>query len=107
MVKHQNGSVAILQVLDFLLEHRGLLRAITVDQREAALGIARQYRFEYRKDRRDAAASCDTQVVASGRGGALDAKASLRRHDRNGQARFGLLVQPGGEKRRPAPCARR
>src|SRR5258708_12420868 len=94
MVKHQTGHVAILQILDFLLEHRGLLRAITVDQRKAAVGIARQYRFEYRKDRRDATASCDTQVLASGRGGPFDANASLRPPHPNAQPPLGLPAPP-------------
>ena len=59
-------GVARLELVELGAEHRRLLGAVAVDQREPALGLDLERRLQHREDRRDAAAGDDRDVVLVG-----------------------------------------
>ncbi|KAF5291100.1 hypothetical protein FQR65_LT20496 [Abscondita terminalis] len=97
MLQRQPRHVAVLEVLDLLLEHGGLQLAVAVDQREAAGRLARQHGLHDGQDGRDAAAARNAHVVARGPGLDGHEEAALGRHDLQGVAGPQVLVDPVGE----------
>ncbi len=63
VVEAEARQVAVLQVLERLVEHHARLAAVAVDQREARARLARERRADQRQHRRDAAARGERDVV--------------------------------------------
>ena len=63
VVQREAREVAVLQVLQVLLEHHIGESPIAVEQGEAAARLARERRLDEREDRGDPAAGCEGDVV--------------------------------------------
>ena len=97
VVQHQAREVAVLEVFDLLLEHRGLQRAVAVDQGEAAVRLARQHGLHDGQDGRDAAAARNAQVMPVRRRLKRHEEAALRRHHLQCVAHLEPGVDPVGK----------
>ena len=97
VVDHQPGQIAVLQVLEFFLEHGGLQLAVAVDQREGAARLARQHGLHDRQDGRDAAAARDAHVMPPLLRLDRHEEAPLRRHHADRVAGLEVFVDPVGE----------
>ena len=95
-VQHGKAAeIAVFQVVQRLAEDDAVDRAVAVDQREAAIGLARQHMADQPHHRRDAAARGDGEIGAAIAAVIRRNEAAGRRHDLERRSRRQILHARG------------
>jgi len=95
--ERETREVAIFEGEQFFAKHHARRRSIAVDERYAASRLRREHVADDRKDRRDAASSCDVKRVSRGDGIWRGAETTIGRRCENRRTRHERDVRPRRE----------
>jgi hypothetical protein len=97
VVEREAGKEPVLQIGKLVEEHDRLAMAVAVEKGEAAVRFLDQRGLEECKDRRDARAACDPQIIAGSGGIEGPGEAAVGGHDVDFVAALEVRIGPAGE----------